>query len=92
MDSRINERNDLQVIIDKTLEDMRQDVGGTLRPDDVNLAEFARRSGLTRSKACTLKAKGVQVDGARQVRDEGDCHGHDRPRGGRERAAARRRH
>jgi transposase len=61
MDSRDNERNDLQEIIDKTLEDMRRDVGGTLRPDDVNLAEFARRSGLTRSKARTLKAKGFRA-------------------------------
>ncbi len=61
MDSRDNERNDLQEIIDKTLEDMRRDVGGTLRPDDADLAEFARRSGLTRSKARTLKAKGFRA-------------------------------
>ena len=61
MDSRINERNDLQEIIDKTLEDMRREAGGRLRPDDVNLAEFARRSGLTRSKARTLKAKGFRA-------------------------------
>ena len=61
MDSRINERTDLQEIIDKTLEDMRREAGGRLRPDDVNLAEFARRSGLTRSKARTLKAKGFRA-------------------------------
>ena len=30
MDSRINERNDLQEIIDKTLEDMRREAGGRL--------------------------------------------------------------
>ena len=61
MDSRDNERNDLQEIMDKTLEDMGRDVGGTLRPDDADLAEFARRSGPARSKDRTPRAKGFRA-------------------------------
>jgi hypothetical protein len=61
MDSRTNERNDLQEIIDKALAEMAEEKGGTLDSGDVNLAEFERRTGLTRSKARTLKSKGFRV-------------------------------
>ena len=61
MDSRTNERNDLQEIIDKALAEMAEEKGGTLDLGDINLAEFERRTGLTRSKARTLKSKGFKV-------------------------------
>lgn len=57
----MDERNDLQEIIDATLADMAREAGGHLDPEDVNLAEFSRRTGLSRSKARTLKAKGFRV-------------------------------
>lgn len=56
-----NERDGLQQIIDEAIEDMRAEAGGTLAPEDINLAELCRRTGLTRSKARTLKAKGFKV-------------------------------
>lgn len=55
------ERNGLQDIIDKALADMRAENGGVLEPDDVNLAELARRAGITRSRARTIKAHGFRV-------------------------------
>ncbi len=61
MDNRINERGDLQEIIDKVLGEMARDAGGELDPENVNLAEFQRRTGLARSKARTLKSKGFKV-------------------------------
>lgn len=61
MDSKINGRNDLQEIIDKALEEMRAEAGGCLELDKVNLAEFCRRTGLTRSKARTLEKKGFRA-------------------------------
>lgn len=56
-----NERGGLQQIIDEAIEAMRAEAGGELGPDEINLAEFSRRTGLTRSKARTLKAKGFRV-------------------------------
>lgn len=56
MDNRINERSDLQEIIDKALKDMAEDAGGELDLACVNLAEFQRRTGLSRSKARTSRA------------------------------------
>lgn len=61
MDSKINGRNDLQEIIDKALEEMRAEAGGCLELDKVNLAEFCRGTGLTRSKARTLERKGFRA-------------------------------
>lgn len=61
MDNRINERSDLQEIIDKALKDMAEDAGGELDLACVNLAEFQRRTGLSRSKARTLKSKGFRA-------------------------------
>lgn len=57
MDSK-DERNGLREIIGKALEEMRAEAGGALAPEDVNLAEFCRRTGLTRSKARTIKSRG----------------------------------
>ena len=61
MDNRINERSDLQEIIDKALKDMAEDAGGELDLACFNLAEFQRRTGLSRSKARTLKSKGFRA-------------------------------
>ena len=57
----IQTRNGLQEIIDKALEEMNEDYGGELDFRTLNLAEFCRRTGLSRSKARTLKEKGFKV-------------------------------
>ncbi len=44
MDINLNERNDLQGIIDEALGDMGFTPGGPPDPRDVSLAEFARRA------------------------------------------------
>jgi len=56
-----NERNGLQEIIDNALAEMAEEAGGTLDPSRANLAAFCRKTGLTRSKARTLKKKGFKV-------------------------------
>ena len=56
-----NERNGLQEIIDKAIEEMSREAGDSFELDHLNLAEFSRRTGLSRSKARTLKAKGFVV-------------------------------
>lgn len=61
MDSKINGRNDLQETIDKALEEMRAEAGGCLELDKANLAEFCRRTGLTRPKARTLEKRGLRA-------------------------------
>lgn len=58
---RENERIGLQEIIDKALDEMAREVGESFDLDHLNLAEFSRRTGLTRSRARTLKAKGFVV-------------------------------
>lgn len=55
------ERNGLQEIIDNALASMREDAGGLLDLDKVNLAEFCRKSGLSRAKARRLKQNGFKV-------------------------------
>ena len=67
MDSKTNERNDLQEIIDKALDGMAREAGGALDPGSVNLAEFSRRTGLSRSRARTLKQKGSKAMQAKLV-------------------------
>lgn len=61
MDSNINERNDLQEIIDKAIREMAEETGESFDLGSLNLAEFQRRTGLSRSKARTLKSKGFKV-------------------------------
>ena len=61
MDNRINERNGLQEIIDKVLDDMAAEAGADLDLASINLAEFQRRTGLSRGKARMLKSKGFKV-------------------------------
>ena len=56
-----NERIGLQEIIDKAIEDMAREAGDSFEIDHLNLAEFSRRTGLSRSKARSLKAKGFVV-------------------------------
>ena len=58
---RESERIGLQEIIDKAIEEIAREAGESFELDRMNLAEFSRRTGLTRSKARTLKAKGFKV-------------------------------
>lgn len=58
---RESERIGLQEIIDKAIEEMANEEGDGFDIDHLNLAEFSRRTGLTRSRARTLKAKGFKV-------------------------------
>lgn len=55
---RESERIGLQEIIDKTIDEMAREAGDSFELDHLNLAEFSRRTGLTRSRARTIKAKG----------------------------------
>lgn len=61
MDNDINERNDLQQIIDNAIAEMSAEAGRELEPDEVNLAELGRRTGITRSRLRTLKSKGFRA-------------------------------
>lgn len=51
----------LQRIIDEAHEDMADEASGGFDPQSCNLAEFCRRTGLTRSKARTIKANGFRA-------------------------------
>lgn len=55
------ERDDLQEIIDEALESMAAEAVGEFDPQTCNLAEFCRRTGLTRSKARTIKSHGFKA-------------------------------
>jgi hypothetical protein len=55
----VNERrDDLQEIIDKALEEM---AGEGFEPQACSLADFCRRTGLTRSRARTIRSHGFRV-------------------------------
>ena len=56
-----SERNGLQEIIDKVIDEMAREAGDSFELDRMNLAEFSRRTGLSRSKARTLKERGFRV-------------------------------
>ncbi len=56
-----NERNSLQEIIDLALEGIARESGDTFDLSKVNLAEFSRKTGLSRSKARTLRDRGFRV-------------------------------
>jgi len=58
MDSRYD---GLQKIIDEALSAMAAEAGPGFLPEKANLAEFCRRTGLTRSKARTLRKRGFQA-------------------------------
>ena len=51
----------LQEIIDEALESMAAEAAGEFDPQACNLAEFCRRTGLTRSKARTIKSHGFKA-------------------------------
>lgn len=53
-----NERNGLQEIIDNALAETAREAGEGFDPSKANLAVFCRKTGLTRSRARTLKEKG----------------------------------
>ena len=61
MDSKASERSALQEIIDHALLDMRREAGGELDLEHVNLADFCRRTGLSRSKARTIQSHGFRA-------------------------------
>ena len=61
MDSKASERSALQEIIDNALLDMRREAGGELDLEHVNLADFCRRTGLSRSKARTIRSHGFRA-------------------------------
>ena len=54
-------RDDLQEIIDKALEEMAAEAAEGFDPQACNLADFCRRTGLTRSRARTIKGHGFRV-------------------------------
>ena len=56
-----NERNGLQEIIDNALEDIRQESGPDFDIAKINLADFQRRTGLTRSRARKIQRDGFKV-------------------------------
>lgn len=58
MDSKFD---GLQEIIDKALASMEAESTGDFDPQKCNLAEFCRRTGLTRQRARTIKANGFRV-------------------------------
>lgn len=60
MNERTN-RNDLQDILSQALESMKREMGKSFDPQNPNLAELQRRTGLSRSKLRTLKQKGFLV-------------------------------
>jgi transposase len=58
----VNERrDDLQEIIDKALEEMAAEAGEGFEPQACSLADFCRRTGLTRSRARTIRSHGFRV-------------------------------
>jgi len=58
----VNERHDdLQEIIDAALREMAAEEGDGFDPQACNLAEFCRRTGLTRSRARTVRAHGFRA-------------------------------
>ena len=54
-------RDDLQEIMDKALEEMAAEAGEGFDPQACNLADLCRRTGLTRSRARTIKGHGFRV-------------------------------
>ena len=54
-------RDDLQEIMDKALEEMAAEAGEGFDPQACNLADLCRRTGLTRSRARTIKGHGLRV-------------------------------
>lgn len=56
-----SDRNGLQEIIDKAINEIAQEQGDSFDLESMNLAEFSRRTGLSRSRARSLKAKGFKV-------------------------------
>ena len=58
----MNERHDdLQEIIDAALREMAAEEGDGFDPQACDLAEFCRRTGLTRSRARTVRAHGFRA-------------------------------
>lgn len=56
-----NKHDGLQEIIDETLGSMAAEAVGGFDPQRCNLAEFCRRTGLSRRRAGTIKANGFKI-------------------------------
>lgn len=56
-----NERIDLQEIIDKAIEDIAAETGDSFDLETINLSDFARRCGIARSCAKTIKDRGFMM-------------------------------
>ena len=58
----MDDRNDgLQRIIDEALESMAAECAGEFDPQACNLAEFCRRTGISRKRAGTIKKNGFRA-------------------------------
>lgn len=53
-----NKSNDLDIIISQALEEMKAEAGKDFLPEQVNLAELERRTGISRSRLRRLKSNG----------------------------------
>ena len=53
--------NDLQTTISQAIQEMEVEAGKKLTPNEVNLAELGRRTGITRKKLRKLKEQGFVV-------------------------------
>lgn len=56
-----NERNTLQETITHFLEDMKKEQGDSFSPENVNLSEMERRTGISRKRLRLLKKNGFKV-------------------------------
>ena len=54
-------RSDLMATITWALENMKAEYGESFKPENVNLAELQRRTGISRKRLRKLKADGFQV-------------------------------
>lgn len=77
-----NERIGLQEIIDKAIEELAREAGDSFKLDQLNLAEFSRRTGLSRSESPIAEGEGLRRDAARKMRDKGQVNGRQWLRGG----------
>lgn len=82
-----NERIGLQEIIDKAIEELAREAGDSFKLDQLNLAEFSRRTGAVALESAIAEGEGLRRDAARKMRDKGQVNGHQWLRGGGEHPA-----
>lgn len=76
-----NERIGLQEIIDKAIEELAREAGDSFKLDQLNLAEFSRRTGAVALESAIAEGEGLRRDAARKMRDKGQVNGHQWLRG-----------